>query len=217
VKPGPLTLRVSAIALLALFVAFLLFTVRAHVAAKHELDAARVILESEGDPIFALRSAARWDAPFNASADEAFFALTRIAEDAEREGDLAKAKRAWRAVRSASVSARGLVELHSEVRRRADRHLADLAVKERVLGSETSQPESERAEAHLIELEEAANVGHGIADVAAFSFLVFVLALGFFASRGLDGDGKMRPRVGVSSLVVVATSGLLTVLCLAFA
>lgn len=216
-KPGPIAIRAFGAALLALFVVLMLFTVRAHVAAKHELAAARAILATEGDAIFALRSAARWDAPFNGSASEAFVALTRIAEDAEREGDVAKAKRAWRAIRSASVSARGLFELHSEIRRRADRHLAELSVKERVLGTETSQVESERAEAHLAALEDAANVGHGVADVAALSFLVFVLALGFFASRGLDGDGKMRPRIGVSSLVVVATSGLLTVLCLAFA
>jgi len=144
--------------------------------------------------IVGYRRAARWYAPANPYSADALAKLERIAMEAERSGNSARALVAFRAMRSAIMTGRSFyVPFRAELAV-ADRHIAHLVARAD-RGAQTSAANAARVEREHMALLEA--------DPRPGVVWSFVLLIGFggwiagavgLAIRAIDDEGRIVGR-----------------------
>jgi hypothetical protein len=180
---------------LGLSVLVVVMHVRALLEARAQRGRADVALR-RGDlegAITALRLAARWDAPFNVYAEQAFDELERLAGAAEARGEQARALSAYRAIHASAMASRGAVVLQDARLERVDRRIAELT---RAVAAGGVQPEQglERGSAYLAALRPERPRAIGVV-VAWAGFLAWVGGASVFLRRGVDAQGRLVRRV----------------------
>lgn len=154
------------------------------------------------------RRAAAWYVPFASHVDEAYRELRSLALAAEREGDRETALMAWRAIRSASMTTRWLVEPHRREREEADAALARLAAEgSRGASGELSARDLERIHASALAREEAPRTGWVL--VLLLGTVAWFGGVAWFARDGLTREGRLVPKAAaLPALVAVLGFGL---------
>jgi hypothetical protein len=141
-----------------------------------------------------LRLAARWDAPFNAYAEEAFDELERLAGAAEARGELPAALAAYRAVHASALASRGALVLQEERLDRVDRRIAALSRAVVASGAVAGAQNVVRDKAYLAALRPERPRALGVI-VAWAGFLAWVGGASVFLRRGVDAQGRLVRQV----------------------
>jgi hypothetical protein len=141
----------------------------------------------------ALRLAARWDAPFNVYAEEAFVELERLGGAAEARGELPSALAAYRAIHASAMASRGALLLQDERLRRVDPRIAELSRAVALAGGAPASGLSRGAD-YLAALRPQRPRAIGIL-VAWAGFLAWVGGASVFLRRGVDAQGRLVRRV----------------------
>lgn len=169
--------------------------VRAWLDGRAQLRAADAMAEA-GDldgEIRHLGRAARWRLPL-AEHDE--LARTRLRELAEREtraGHVGVALVAWRELRSAILATRTIDVVDTELLETANTEIVQLMVHE---AREAGSPaDSARWAAELDEDPVAGGRGRSLSAAACFAAWL-IACIGFFM-RGIDGKGRLEPRLAL--------------------
>jgi hypothetical protein len=202
-KFGPIT-RGLVIFGLCLCVLLLVTSARALIEARAEqARAEQAFARADLDlAITYLRRAARWNAPFNVYAQDAFERLEKLAADLERQGDRARALTAYRAVHASIHASRGLWASEEARLQRADRHIARLMASEPPAGVDASLTAEQRQELYLSQL--AGRRPSAFWVVFALSgFATWVTAAAVFLLRGVDRQGRVVRRIARRSGLVL--------------
>jgi len=147
------------------------------------------------------RRAASWYLPFAPHVDEAHRELRNLALAAEREGDRDSALAAWRAIRSASMTTRWIVEPHRREREEADAAITRLA-------SELATASTSGASARDLErLHASASVRSEGPRVGWVMVLLVGLAgwlggMAWLLQKGLTREGRLVRRVAEKAALV---------------
>lgn len=154
------------------------------------------------------RRAASWYLPFAPHVDEAYRELRTLAIEAERQGERDTAFLAWRAIRSASMSTRWIVEPHRRERQEADAAIARLA-SEAVFTSATpdelSPRDLERLHAGALSRDEAPRAGWVL--LLLLGLAGWMGGMGWLVRSGLTREGRIVARVAKRA-AALATVGL---------
>lgn len=147
-----------------------------------------------GDAIVHARRAASAYVPLAAHVDAAYASLRDVADACERRGDRDTALVAWRAIRSASMQTRWLVEPHARERARADAAIARLAADApQPMGMRDRRPaDLERLHASLLARDDAPRPVFSLvllAGIAGWAFGGY-----WMATRGLSAEGRIVPK-----------------------
>jgi hypothetical protein len=137
-----------------------------------------------------LRLAARWDAPFNVYAEQAFDELERLAGAAEARGELPAALAAYRAVHASALASRGALLLQDERLSRVDRRIAELSRTVAMAGAVAGAPALARGNDYLAALRPERPRAIGVI-VAWVGFLAWVGGASVFLRRGVDAQGRL--------------------------
>jgi hypothetical protein len=177
-------------------VVFAVLTVRVVTSARAELaEASR--LERSGEIDFAIvhyRRAAGWYAPGNPYVADALAALARIGEAAEAQGDAPRALAAWRGIRGAILSTRSVYTPHQAPLAHANERIATvMASLDPPPMDAGKSPEELRAE-HLALLRATHRPSVPWTLVLLAGFLTWVSGAWLFAMKGIDDEGRVRPR-----------------------
>ena len=184
-----------------------------------ELERADVAREREDADaeIEHLGRAARWRAPVLSHDERALDRLEALGEAAEATGEDERhvALAAYREIRRALLATRAFGVAHPERLDRANAAIARLmAAQERAFGTDVSGRQEDPETFHRSLLDRDRGPVPWRANLAALSFVGWVVASGGFVLRGLDGEGRLRPRPalrwgGASVLLLLAWSVLL--------
>jgi hypothetical protein len=169
---------------------------RAWMEGRGELEAAdEAIASDDADgEVEHLGRALRWRAPFSEVDDVALARLFAIGEAAEENGDDALALAAYREARGALLATRVLAVPHPDARAELDLRIARLmAAEERRVGIEDGDREAH----HLALLSVTPGPDPVRATIAATTFVAWVLASLAVLLRGVDGNGRVRPRPSI--------------------
>jgi hypothetical protein len=176
--------------------------VRAGWEAHHELeraDAASALGDVDGE-IEHLGRAARWRVPGLPYHGRALERLMEIGEQAESQGDLdgmLQSLAAFREVRAALLATRTWRVPRRALFDEANERIASImARQEAELGTDVSGTGDPRA--HHLELLQAVPGPDAVrGNLAAFAFVAWLVAVAGFFMRGLDAQGRVRPRPGL--------------------
>lgn len=139
------------------------------------------------------RRAARWYAPGSGYVTRSLEALARLGTAAERQGDLARALDAHRAIRSAILGARSFYTPHQDRLGVANRNIARLSAA--VQGEKQSTEARARLEAwHLAALRKDTAPAVGWSVLAVLAFLGWVCAAFVFIYRAITPDDRLLTR-----------------------
>lgn len=159
------------------------------------------------------RRAASWYLPFAPHVDEAYRELRSLATSAEREGDRETAFLAWRAIRSASMSTRWIVEPRLRERREADAAIARLASEAALVSTMPNAPsprDLERLHASALAREEAPNVGWVL--VLLLGLVGWLGGMVWLVRAGLTREGRLVTHVATkAALLTIVGLGLFAV------
>jgi hypothetical protein len=195
-KLGPVS-RLVVSGVLALSVLVLAMSVRAVLEARVLLRQAQAELGAgEVDrALTSLRLAARWDAPFNVYAEDAFVGLERMAATAEAHADHARALAAYRAIHASAMATRSAFAGDDQRLDRVDARIFALAQSEAQASAEArTQARNLGREAYLAALRPDRPRAIGIL-VAWFGFAAWVGGASVFLRRGVDAQGRLVKRV----------------------
>jgi hypothetical protein len=192
VKIGP-ALRRAVVVVLALALPIGGAVARTIVDGRRELAASIELLEAGDVPIAIVhaRRAASAYVPFAPHVGAAYEALREIATSAELRGDRDTALVAWRAIRSASMQTRWIVEPHERERVRADAAIARISADApQPMSMRDRRPEDlERMHASLLARDDAPR------PVWSLVLLVGIAGWAFggywMATRGLSAEGRL--------------------------
>jgi hypothetical protein len=180
--------RLAKIAALALFVLACL-CVRVVVEGRGELEAAEAAgeLGRFDDQVLHLGRAARWRMPLAAHDDLALEQLMELGDREAKHGPEgnARALAAYREARRAILATRAWGMHERDTFDRANEEIAALMA---VNGSSADE------ERYLEQLAREPGPPARGAKFAAFTFILWLVASAGFATRGLDGKGRLRPR-----------------------
>lgn len=173
--------------------------VRAWMDARAELDAADDAVASgdEDGEVEHLGRALRWRLPLSSIDDVALARLFAIGDAADEDGDPVLALAAYREARGALLASRVLAVPHAEARAELDVRIARLmAAQERRFGTDSANGADLEAH-HLALLSETPGPEPVPATIAAATFVAWVVASVAVLWRGVDGNGRARPRAAV--------------------
>ncbi|MBL4684838.1 MAG: hypothetical protein JKY37_09635 [Nannocystaceae bacterium] len=165
-----------------------------------------------------LGRAARWRMIGLSHDEDALMRLEAIGRLASAAGEDRRhvALAAYREIRRALLATRSFDVPHADQFHRANAHIAALmAEQERAFGTDPAAREDPEA-FHLALLERMPGPQPWRSNLAALAFLGWLVACGGFVLRGLDGQGRLRPRPalrwgGASLVLLVAWAVLLVV------
>jgi hypothetical protein len=148
--------------------------------------------------------AARWFAPFAAAPVAGRSALTRIAEQAEKAGDRGTALKAYRRLRGAILSTRGLLQPGIHQLKPTNIGIARLMAKQQFKGQGPTvrgRTEEQLYTDHLALLTLDPIPSRGWSFLVIISFLVWVWAAFMAIRRGFDANLRIqrRPMIYLSS------------------
>jgi hypothetical protein len=171
--------------------------VRAGIEARALLQDAAAVRSFDPDrEVELLGRAARWRAPGLPWADTARGLLWERGREARARGEDGRplALRAFREVRRSLLATRAFGVPHPEELRAANLEIAQLmAEQEADFGTDVGG-RGDPAAYHLALLEQLPGPVPWRANLAAFLFLAWVVTVGGFVVRALDGEGRLRPR-----------------------
>ena len=165
-----------------------------------------------------LGRAARWRLPLASHDERALDRLLEIGAEYEAKGveGTQRALAAYREVRRALLATRAWGVPHEDRFELANAHIATLmAAQEQRFGTDLSGGKDAEAY-HLELLDRVPGPNPWLANAAALSFMMWVVAVGGFLLRAIDAHGHLRPRPalrwgGLSLIALVAWMILLRV------
>ncbi|MEE2756438.1 MAG: hypothetical protein VYA30_07240 [Myxococcota bacterium] len=135
--------------------------------------------------------AARWYSPLAKAPEEARAALQRIAADAERKGNLDVALKAYRRLRGAILSTRGMTNPGLNLLSSTNKAIAGLMAKQQFRladASSAGRTEAELEAHHLRLLALDPIPGFGWSALIVLSFLGWISGVFYVIRRGLNED-----------------------------
>ncbi len=215
-RVGPRRLiRVAVIALALLGV----LAGRVLVSARAELDRAQG-LAFEGDvegAIVHYRRAARWYAPLSPYHREALDKLMAIGAGAERQGETERALSAYRAVRSAIMSARSFYTPEREKLDRADRRIAALMAALPAPAIDAGKSRARLEQEHLALLQGETGPDPFWTSLLLLGFVAWVGGAFAFTARAIDEEHRLVPSSALRWGLVIVSGFALFVLGMAMA
>lgn len=161
-----------------------------------EADAAATSGDADGE-IEHLGRALRWRLPLSDVDDVALARLFAIGEAAEVDDDRVLALAAYREARGGLIATRVFAVPHADARAQLDLRIARLmADQERRFGTDSANGADLEAH-HLALLSDTPGPDPVRATIAAATFVAWVVASLAVLWRGVDGNGRARPRAAV--------------------
>jgi hypothetical protein len=165
----------------------------AHAELEHA-DEAAAVGDADAE-IEHLGRALRWRLPLSSHDEVVLDRLFAIGEAAEDSDDDATALAAYREARGGLLATRVLAVPHADARAELDARIARLmAAQERRFATDDG---SDREAHHLALLQETPGPDPWRATFAASVLVAWVLTSLAVLARGIDGNGRVRPRPGV--------------------
>ena len=150
------------------------------------------------------RRAAGWYAPLNPYSTKALDELATLARMHQERTEIDQAVLAWRAVRSAILSARSVHLPHRDRLAEANERIAELMVQQErsVMDGQRDDEELEGIYASQLRAVPGPHMGWALLAIAGFA--VWVSAAFSLSQRGFDADDRWLPAPGRRHLLTIA-------------